>query len=98
MRLRRRTNLDDLKRRPLEAEQGHEHEDEQDPSGELEVFLRLVLAQARDSGEESSGFSARFGEDEQESSDECEIPEEELHVPENAVGHSLKQKGHHLII
>ena len=89
-----RTNLQDLKWRPFETEQGDEHEDEQDSPGQLKVLLRLVLAEARDPGEEGSGFGAGFGEDEEESSDEGEIPEEELHVPENAVGHSLEKKHH----
>ena len=78
-----------LKSRPLEAELRHEHEDEQDPSDELEVFLRLVLAQMRDSVEKGSGLSARLGEDEKESSDDSEIRAEKLKVPVT-VGHSLE--------
>merc|ERR1719177_59782 len=39
--------LDDLHGGHLEAEEGEEHEDKEDPARQLQIHLRLVLPQAR---------------------------------------------------
>lgn len=44
-------------------DQGQEHEDEEDPAGELHVLLGLVLAQGRDTGEKRLHLHAGFGQD-----------------------------------
>ncbi len=68
-------------------EQINEHEHEQNSAGELEAIFRLVLAQARHSGGQGSGF----GQDEKECSDEAQVSEEEMRGPKEAVGDSLKK-------
>ena len=73
-------------------DESDEHKDEQDPSGELKVFLGLVLAEGRHSGEEGAALDARLGEDQQEGAAESQVSEQELEVPQDAVGDRLRIK------
>ncbi len=84
--------LERLERRRVEPQQGDEHEDEQDPAGQLHVLLRLVLSQAGDARKEGLSLAAGLGQDQQERPDEGQVAEEKLDVPQDAVGHRLLAK------
>ena len=71
--------------RGIEAEEGEEHEDEEDPSGELEVLLGLVLAEGGDAGEEGAALDAGLGQHEEEGAAEREVAEQELQIPQDAI-------------
>ena len=62
------------------------------PARELQVLLGLVLAEGRHSGEEGAALDARLGEDEQEGAAEGQVSEQELEVPQDAVGDRLHIK------
>ena len=62
------------------------------PARELQVLLGLVLAEGRDSGEEGAALDAGLGEDEQEGATEGQVSEQELEVPQDAVGDRLHIK------
>ena len=55
----------------------------------LQIHLGLVLSQAGNSSEQRLALHATLGEDEEEGSDEGEVTEQELEVPENAVRYCL---------
>ena len=97
--------LDDLHGGHLEAEEGEEHEDKKDPARQLQIHFRLVLPQAgylanedikkykyKESAHPSKErfpLNSGLGENEEESSDEGEVAEEKLEIPQDAVGDSL---------
>ena len=56
----------------------------------LEIHLGLVLSQTGHSGEQGLALHSALSEDEQKGSDEGEVAEEELEVPEDAVGNCLE--------
>ena len=62
------------------------------PARELQVLLRLVLAEGRHSGEQGASLDAGLCQDEQEGAAEGQVPEQELQVPKDAVRDRL-QKG-----
>jgi len=82
--------LDDLHGGHLESEEGQKHEDQEDPAGQLEIHLGLVLSQAGHASEQRLALHTALSEDEEEGSDEGEVTEQELEVPEDAVGYSLE--------
>ena len=55
----------------------------------LQIHLGLVLSQAGNSSEQRLPLHATLGEDEEEGADEGEVTEQELEVPEDAVGYCL---------
>jgi hypothetical protein len=83
--------LQNLERRPLESEKCDEHEDEKNATGQLKVFLGFVLAQTRNTGKKGSAVDAGLGQDQKKSANQGQVPEEELHVPQDAVSHGLKR-------
>jgi hypothetical protein len=85
-----KANLENLERRPFESEKRDEHENQENTTGQLKVLFRLVLAEAGNSGEKWFTIGSGFGQDEKQSTDQCQVPEEELHVPKDAVGDGLK--------
>ena len=62
------------------------------PARELQVLLGLVLAEGRHSGEEGAALDAGLGQDEQEGAAEGQVSEQELEVPQDAVGDRLHTK------
>ena len=56
----------------------------------LEIHLGLVLSQTGHSGEQRLALHSALSEDEEEGSDEGEVAEQELEVPEDAVGNCLE--------
>ena len=83
-------DLKNLERRPFETEECDEHEHQEDATGQLKVLFRLVLAEAGNSGEKWFTVGSGFGQDEKQGSDQSQVPEKELHVPEDAVGDGLE--------
>lgn len=73
----------------LYPEEGGEHEDEQDSSGELQVALGFVVTQSGDTGKQGFAFLTALGQDEEQGPDERQVAEEELKVPQDAVGYGL---------
>lgn len=82
--------LQDLQEAELETDQRDEHESQQNAAGELHNVLRLVLAQRWYASEQTASFDAWLGQNEEQSSDESEIAQQELYVPENGVGNGLE--------
>lgn len=78
-----------LHERELDPQEGGEHEHEEDPPGELQVALGLVVPEGGDAGEERLSLLAALGQHEEEGPDEGQVAEEELKVPQNAVGYGL---------
>ena len=78
--------------RRVEPKEGDEHEYDEDPSGQLEVLLGLVLAQRGDAGEERATFDARLGQDEEEGADQGQVAEQKLQVPQDAVRDGLEKR------
>ena len=62
------------------------------PARELQVLLGLVLAEGRHSGEEGAALDAGLGEDQQKGAAEGQVSEQELEVPQDAVGDRLRIK------
>ena len=58
--------------------------------GYLEIHLGLILSQAGHASEQRLALNTALSEDEEEGSDEGEVTEQELEVPEDAVGYSLE--------
>ena len=89
--------LEDLKWWPFKSEKCDKHEDQENTSGQLQIFLRLVLSQTWNSWEKGSTFNPWFCQNQKQGSDQGQVPEEELHVPEDAVGDGLKGNQHHKV-
>ena len=86
-------NCSYLHGRGVEPEEGDEHEDEEDASGELEVLLGLVLAQGGHAGEQAPALHARLGQHQQQGPAQRQVAEQELHVPQDAVRDRLRRRG-----
>merc|ERR1719477_564727 len=67
-----------------------EHEHEKDPTSKLQVHFWFVLSQAGDSSKQGLPLDPRLSENKQKSSNQCQVPEQELKVPENTVGDCLE--------
>merc|ERR1719402_1686540 len=66
------------------------HEHEENPTGKLQIHFWFVLSQARDSSEQGLPLNPGLSKNKQKSSNQCEVPEQELKVPENTVGNGLE--------
>jgi len=65
-------------------------EDEQDATGEKEVFLSVIFADGRKSGERSSSGDHRVAEDHEQSTDHTQVAQEEIKVENQAITQSLR--------
>lgn len=79
-----------MQERHFESDECDEHKSYEHSAGQLQQTFGFVLAQGRHSGEEGTTFTARLGEHKQKCSDECEVAEEEVHVPDDVVGERLQ--------
>lgn len=82
--------LQNLQEAKLEADQRDEHERQQHTAGQLHHVLGLVLAERRHAGKQAAPLDARLREHEQQGTDQREIAQQELQVPQNGVGDGLQ--------
>lgn len=80
-----------LEKAQLKAYQRYEHKRQKNPSRQLKIILGFVVAQRRDSSKQALGLTSAFCQHEKQRSDQCQVAEKEVEIPQNAVGECLKQ-------
>lgn len=84
--------LYDLEEAQLETDQCDEHERQQDTSGELHEVLGFVLAHAWNASKKWTSFTSWLGENQKKCSDEGQVSEQELNIPEDWISDGLKER------
>lgn len=74
----------------LEADQGDEHEGQEDSTRQLHQVLGRVVTQGRYPREQGLALDPGLGQHQHQGAKKCEVAEEEVHVPEDAVRQRLE--------
>ncbi len=56
----------------------------------MKIFFRLIFAKTWDSREYGFALISRFCQDQKKGANESKIPKQELNIPQDAIGDSLK--------